>query len=267
MGALGQILEDQSPKFFGVPKVFENLIKTDSNDSDEVLLIKPGEHAIFQRDFKEGCRLAYIKPGEGSSTCDLNATPSTLAAGKLTEINKRVTVWQWLYRRRLGIDFEVLLERIRNIIDNNPKPPGFFDNMPNKMLEFFIRYLFFVDMIITILPQPTKAVLKRNETFQTAVDTFEAYTEDLLKKKEFETDKIGKVAFIWKFITNWLVKDVNYSQAKMLSPTKTINVYEVNRDWKTFFSLVFSHSIIHFNDKFSEAFTDLHMHSIINTMF
>ncbi|KAA1066466.1 hypothetical protein PGT21_031073 [Puccinia graminis f. sp. tritici] len=254
MTVLGHILKDQSPKFFGVPWMFEKLIQSESNDSDEVLVIKPGEHAIFHEAFKEGWRLAYIKPEKEASTRDLSATPSTLAAGKLTEINKNLMVWRWLYRRRLGIDFEVLLERIRNIFANNPKPPGFFDDLPIKMFEFFFRYLFFVDMIITILPQPTEIVLKRHETFQTAVDTFEAYTKDLLKKKNFETDKIVKVAFIWKFIANWLAKDVNYSRAKMLSRTKTINVYEVNRDWKIFFSLVFSHSIIHFNGEFSKIF-------------
>ncbi|KAA1081925.1 hypothetical protein PGTUg99_029062 [Puccinia graminis f. sp. tritici] len=136
MTVLGHILKDQSPKFFGVPWMFEKLIQSESNDSDEVLVIKPGEHAIFHEAFKEGWRLAYIKPEKEASTRDLSATPSTLAAGKLTEINKNLMVWRWLYRRRLGIDFEVLLERIRNIFANNPKPPGFFDDLPIKILPW-----------------------------------------------------------------------------------------------------------------------------------
>ncbi|KAH9463503.1 hypothetical protein MJO28_008330 [Puccinia striiformis f. sp. tritici] len=232
-----QEIPGQDPRFLGVPEIMKSLIKREAkNDLDDhVLLIKSATTKGFIDDFN-----LRWKPSSNVGRDSLEssyARPSALVAHRISVLHSNLKMWMGVYQKRLGIDFLVLLQRIRQIFAENSHPLKFSGDPPYKIIELSIYYLFFVDMIITILPQPTGRELNRINTFKTALTCFEMCTKESLQNNSFKTRNIKKVAYVWKYVSHWLKTDPDYSRARIFDYTGVL------RDWKSFFTLVFAHSI------------------------
>ncbi|OAV99418.1 hypothetical protein PTTG_25373 [Puccinia triticina 1-1 BBBD Race 1] len=236
--------------------------KQAKDDSNQVLLIRPGKLEAFKSYFAVMWKETQTKHNKRGPKHDRYTTPSIMASLELKVLNTHMDSWRQVYENRLGIDFTQLEQRIKKILADSPSPRLAALGERSKVMKFLTRYLVFVDMIITILPQPTATILKRPETFRTALNCFENNTEELLHGKKFKMSTLRKITPIWQYVTYWLSKDPNYSKANIveggkLSPRGRYKNLEINADLKTFFGLVFAHSIktlTERNPKLSEPF-------------
>ncbi|POW18729.1 hypothetical protein PSHT_05556 [Puccinia striiformis] len=232
-----QEIPEQDPRFLGVPDIMKSLIKREAkNDlNDQLLLIRSAKTKVFIEAFNK-----QWKPSSNVGRDSLessNARPSVLAADRMSVLHSNLKMWMGVYQKRLGIDFLVLLRRMRQIFAENSHPSKLSGDPAYKIIELSIYYLFFVDMIITILPQPTRKVLNRIETFKTALTCFEMFTKESLQNNTFKTRNIKRVAHVWQYVSHWLETDQDYSRARISDHSGVL------RDWKSFFTLVFAHSI------------------------
>jgi hypothetical protein len=110
--------------------------------------------------------------------------------------------------------------------------------MTGKVNQMFVAYIFFVDMIVTLLPKPSGVTVDRMQAFRTAVNCFEIVTKEAMKEKPF-LRKATTIGFVWRCLSSWIVQHGQY-QSTLKVPDRVI---EGDYVWKTVFNFIFAHSI------------------------
>jgi hypothetical protein len=173
-----------------------------------------------------------------------NFRPSALAGEAL--LHKFLPfsqTWIGVYHSRLGIDFEEFKKWTTEIftkvpIISTPQAVG-------MMRDHFLSYIFLVDTIITIIPQPEDHFVQRIQAFRMAVTCFERYTEEQIAKKLFKLDIYQqKASLLWSYIEYWLTQDLNYkSNSDLWSKNSVKTGSKLCTAWKIIFNLIFAYSI------------------------
>ncbi|PLW10811.1 hypothetical protein PCANC_23729 [Puccinia coronata f. sp. avenae] len=165
--------------------------------------------------------------------------PSFLLPKEINKLFSSSKIWMNVYHRRLEIDFEALQKWTQETLLMSPIrfPPGTTD----LMMKFFISYLFFVDTVITVLPETRQAVVNRIEAFRTAVTCFEQHTDKLIAQEQLSPSKLKelRLQLLWSYIEHWLIHDESYKLQPHLwdeNPTKLRII------WKTIFNFILTYS-------------------------
>ncbi|PLW30073.1 hypothetical protein PCASD_17408 [Puccinia coronata f. sp. avenae] len=91
------------------------------------------------------------------------------------------SIWKAVYENRLGIDFEaigkVFLATSEKHLTEKRAPA-----VADRFTQFFLVYLFFVDMLLTTIPKPTGVVIDRIRSFHTAVTCFDNLMQDSIQR-------------------------------------------------------------------------------------
>ncbi|PLW42167.1 hypothetical protein PCASD_05642 [Puccinia coronata f. sp. avenae] len=93
------------------------------------------------------------------------------------------SIWKAVYENRLGIDFEaigkVFLATSEKHLTEKRAPA-----VADRFTQFFLVYLFFVDMLLTTIPKPTGVVIDRIRSFHTAVTCFDNLMQDSVRHEK-----------------------------------------------------------------------------------
>ncbi|PLW18193.1 hypothetical protein PCASD_16949 [Puccinia coronata f. sp. avenae] len=135
------------------------------------------------------------------------ARVSHLASRALTEFLQFTGAWEAVYRTRLGINFIALRKWIADTFTPGSVRTTNFDIIA-KMNQHFVAYIFFVDMIITILRVcPEEGEVNRIEVFRRAADCFERYTKQAIAENTFRPGGIARIDYLWSFVDYWLAQE------------------------------------------------------------
>ncbi|KNZ62034.1 hypothetical protein VP01_1321g6 [Puccinia sorghi] len=226
-----------------------------SSDVNPRLLIQGEEALFFILDFNSESK----EENEGRRTRGLLPSPpqsQTLLRKKLNLFLAHSNSWRTIYQMRLGLDFAVSQEWIKDVVKNAPLK---FNKtvLGTRLEDWLIAYIFFVDMIITILPHPFKVPVDRVQTFRRALTCFESYTklnfqpneyipvDDRITPKDISTDR--RLAMVWRYISNWTIQDCNYGWIRYCS-------HSIRKDrWGPFFKFVFAYSIDSLTERLGSA--------------
>jgi hypothetical protein len=163
-------------------------------------------------------------------------SPSVLAMKRITDCFIKSTKWMMVYEKRLGINFAISEQWILHA--SEASSAGLTVRMTGKVNQMFVAYIFFVDMIITLLPKPSGVTVDRMQAFRTAVNCFEIVTKEAMKEKPF-LRKATTIGFVWRCLSSWIVQHGQY-QSTLKVPDRVI---EGDYVWKTVFNFIFAHSI------------------------
>ncbi|KNZ56449.1 hypothetical protein VP01_2400g4 [Puccinia sorghi] len=209
-----------------------------SGESEPVLVIQSSESSDFIWNFPS-FPLGSRKDKQDKGT----PRTSVLAVRKITSCLVHSKIWKRFYQMRLGIDFFSLEQWIQNAINKSERPAS--TSLKNRISEWLLIYLIYVDMIVTILPSPNHALVDRIQTFKRALTCFEEYTQ--FELRNYQTNNIGcesRLPVVWRYLTNWKNSDPDYEWMD-LSMEKKKNP----SCWKPFFNFVFVSSIDSFTAK------------------
>ncbi|PLW19879.1 hypothetical protein PCANC_09275 [Puccinia coronata f. sp. avenae] len=152
-------------------KSIDKILKNRAAESPStlpLLVIDSQDVKEIEKAFNSRPRVSYV----------VNApAPSYLATDRISDLLEHSEVWKKVYEKRLGIDFETSLKWITQTANASPVPVTSYT--AHNLNKLFVAYIFFVDMIITIRPQPGEVRVDRMKAFRTAVTSFESVTPDV----------------------------------------------------------------------------------------
>ncbi|PLW10804.1 hypothetical protein PCANC_23730 [Puccinia coronata f. sp. avenae] len=196
-------------------------------------LLKGDEVRPFSQNFKR----VTTNPPERAEKIP---KPSALLPKELNKFFSSLKIWMNVYHKRLGIDFTAVQKWTTETLLKEPIMPP--PETANMIKDFFISYLFFVDTIITILPETSGHVVNRIEAFRTAVTCFEKHTDKLVPQQQLSllNLKSFRLQLLWSYLEHWLTQDENY---KLQAPFWDGNKKESQPVWKTVFNFILLYSI------------------------
>jgi hypothetical protein len=243
--------------------MIEGIIKkraAESPSNPPGLVIKSDEMKTFMEPFK---RAFSQTPGGKkapkrsdlkrtfSQTCSDKKLPKTsdLAVEALVLFSESSGLWMDVYQRRLGINFKASRDWIKKAFINASIETSPLSRVENIMDQHFVAYIFLVDVIITILPQPTKDVVNRIQVFREAVSCFQSYTEKIIKSK---TLNLKRIYSLWGYITYWLTQDRNYKSNSLLWSKSKIHY-----TWKVLVNFILAYSLVSLHERRDLALSQL----------
>jgi hypothetical protein len=168
-------------------------------------------------------------------------TPSEAAASRMINffLPESVNLWKIAYQKRLGIDFAGAKERFRQVLGHGY--PGRINDaqmQDDRLVNFYLCYIFFVDMILTTIRKPTNVMVDTSQSFQAAIARFEDLAQKQLHDPEFPSNNNKKtITYLLKFISDWMASDDTYRSSCLFHQS------ELSKFAKAYFSFLFAHSI------------------------
>jgi hypothetical protein len=161
-----------------------------------------------------------IRKKMGFSFGKLVATnPSVLAQEAFRKIRSSFDIWQKAYEDRMELEISTSL---------HPKDI-------KKFQKLLFTYLFFVDMIMTIIPKPAEnAAVSKTEAFKKSLNCFAEYESKV--KKSGREGPLGKrgstMASMWRYVGYWISSEEYYQRLKITDHEG------ITRPWQGFFNLL-----------------------------
>jgi hypothetical protein len=217
-----QVTSDELSKIFGIPKIMEGLIRThfDRNSDPPVLMIENGHTNAFMQDYQFYQKKLRTQARESSALSSIYK-PSDLLVVGLQKLDFNSKVWTAFYKQRLGaVQLPLARREVRD-----------------RLKRVLLSYVFFIDIIITILRNPSGKLLDRNQVFGRALIFFEAYTKQSMPLHTIWDGPTNRGEYAWKYIENWMVQDPDYMFSEIHFDGK------LNTVWKGVFNSIFAYSI------------------------
>ncbi|PLW18202.1 hypothetical protein PCANC_11840 [Puccinia coronata f. sp. avenae] len=177
--------ESDDGQFQSKIDMIKSIIKTreaESPSNPPGLLVKYGEMNTFMQPFKKS--FSHKSSGKKRpKSSDLVVTP-------LGVFSRSSHLWMEVYHKRLGIDFRASEDWIKKAFINEGIRTSPSSDVEYKMNQHFVLYIVLVDMIITILPQPTENTINRIQVFREAVSCFQSYTEKTINNEQLNLKRM-----------------------------------------------------------------------------
>jgi hypothetical protein len=166
-------------------------------------------------------------------------TPSEVAVVEMKKILESANIWKTYYQQQLGINFITEKEWFLKSLDKIYLGKKVIKGVVDRLVNVFLFYIFFVNMILTIIRKLTKMEVNRSQCFQAAVACFKEFAQVQLQNTSFLHPKTKqKLAFLFKFLSYWMSSDATYRSSLLFERS------ELSNSAKACFNFIFSNSIL-----------------------